>query len=123
MGMNKENIIAFVILGVCLVVGVICYAAFPLKKPEKPIRIMFMTTAGNVLFDHKAHFTDYGADCTDCHHDISDDSEKPTPCSKCHLPQGSEEAPKRAVAFHKQCIGCHEDQGAGPTECSECHVR
>jgi hypothetical protein len=27
------------------------------------------------------------------------------------------------VAFHKQCIGCHEDQGMGPTECSGCHLR
>ncbi len=120
---KKENIIAYIIIIVCFMAGIICYAAFPLKKPKQPIRIMLMTTAGNVLFDHKAHFKDYGVDCTDCHHDISDDSEKPTPCSECHLPQGSDEAPKRAVAFHKQCIGCHEDQGVGPTECSGCHVR
>ncbi|RLB12539.1 MAG: cytochrome C [Deltaproteobacteria bacterium] len=123
MKLKKKDMIAYMILGVCLVVGVICYSAFPLKKPEKPIRIMLMTTAGNVLFDHKAHFTDYEVDCMDCHHDIGDDSEKPTSCSECHLPEGSDEAPKRVVAFHKQCIGCHEDQGVGPTECSGCHVR
>jgi hypothetical protein len=123
MGVKKGDIIALVIMGVCIVIGIIGYAAFPIKRPEKPIRIMLMTTAGNVFFDHKAHFTDYGAECVDCHHDISDNTERPESCGKCHLPQESEEAPKRAVAFHKQCIGCHEDQGMGPTECSGCHLR
>lgn len=120
---KRENMISYVILVASLVVGVICYAAFPVKKPDRPIRIMLMTTAGNVLFDHKSHLKDYGVDCIDCHHDIMDNSEMPTPCSECHLPQGSDEAPKRAMAFHNQCIGCHEDQGTGPTECSSCHVR
>ncbi len=122
MNFKREDWVAFVIMVICLAIGIIGYAAFSLKKPELPIRIMFTTTAGNVLFDHKIHSKEY-ADCTDCHHDISDETERPTACGECHLSKESEEAPKRAVAFHKQCIGCHEDQGAGPTECSGCHVR
>jgi hypothetical protein len=25
--------------------------------------------------------------------------------------------------LHESCIGCHEDYGAGPVECSSCHVQ
>ncbi len=121
--MEREKLAFIVLMIVCLATGIICYSAFPMKKPEKPVRIMFMTTAGNVLFDHKAHFEKYEIGCTDCHHDIEDASERPSACGECHLPQGGEEAPKRAVAFHKQCIGCHEDQEMGPTKCSLCHIR
>jgi hypothetical protein len=28
----------------------------------------------------------------------------------------------RADAFHGQCKGCHEEEEAGPVQCSECHV-
>ena len=28
----------------------------------------------------------------------------------------------RSDAFHGQCKGCHEEEEAGPVECSACHV-
>jgi predicted CXXCH cytochrome family protein len=116
-------------LAVCfLVVGVISYAAFPLKPPDEPVRLFFKVTAGNVLFDHKIHASEsgYGLSCQDCHHELTEnEGERPQPCEACHDPtQGDEEMPKLADAFHKQCAGCHADFGAGPTEkeCSQCHV-
>ena len=109
-------------------VGVLCYAAFPAKTPDEPVRLMFDVTAGKVLFDHKTHHTDtgYGISCGDCHHTLEEDEYADAQsCSECHDPvEGDEETPKRADAFHQQCTGCHEGYGAGPLEeeCSACHV-
>ena len=111
-----------------LFVGVLCYAAFPPKTPDEPVRLMFDVTAGKVLFDHKTHHIDngYGISCGDCHHTLAEDEYADAQsCSECHDPvEGDEETPKRADAFHQQCAGCHEEYGAGPLEkeCSACHV-
>ena len=111
-----------------LFVGVLCYAAFPPKIPDEPVRLMFDVTAGKVLFDHKTHSADngYGISCGDCHHTLGEDEYADAQsCTECHDPdEGDEETPKRADAFHQQCTGCHEGYGAGPLEkeCSACHV-
>ena len=110
-------------------VGVLCYAAFPPKIPDEPVRLMFDVTAGKVLFDHKTHYAEdgYGISCGDCHHTLDEDEYADAgSCTECHDPdEGDEEMPKRADAFHQQCAGCHEGYGAGPIEkdCSACHVR
>jgi hypothetical protein len=125
MEVKKERFIAYVIMIVLFVVGVVCYAAFPEKAPEEPIRIMFKGTAGNVLFDHKLHASEdgYALECTDCHHDLEDEGERPSSCSECHEADSEDEdAVKRLDAFHTQCIGCHEDDGTAPAECSGCHA-
>ncbi len=116
-------------LAICfLFVGVLCYAAFPAKTPDKPVRLMFNVTAGKVLFDHKTHYADtgYGLSCGDCHHTLAEDEYADAQsCSECHDPdEGDEETPKLADAFHLQCAGCHEEYGSGPLEkeCSACHV-
>jgi hypothetical protein len=114
-------------LAVCLlVIGVISYAAFPLQAPHEPLRIMYTLPAGNVLFDHKTHtdISGYGLSCGDCHHTLTEDEYADAQtCSECHeLDEGDEEMPKRADAFHQQCINCHKDFGAGPVECSGCHA-
>jgi hypothetical protein len=117
-------------LAICsLFVGVLCYAAFPAKTSDEPVRLMFDVAAGKVLFDHKTHYADtgYGISCGDCHHTLDEDEYADAQsCSECHDPvEGDEEMPKRADAFHQQCTGCHEGYGAGPLEkeCSACHVR
>jgi hypothetical protein len=116
-------------LAICFFfVGALCYAAFPAKTPDEPVRLMFNVTAGKVLFDHKIHHADtgYGISCGDCHHTLGEDEYADAQsCSECHDPdEGDEETPKRADAFHRQCAGCHEEYGAGPLEkeCSACHV-
>jgi len=116
-------------LAICfLIVAALCYAAFPAKAPDEPVRLMFNVTAGKVLFDHKTHRADtgYGISCGECHHTLSEDEyANAQSCSECHDPdEGDEEVPKRGDAFHRQCTGCHEEYGAGPLkkECSACHV-
>lgn len=126
-----------------LVVGVLCYAAFPVSAPEEPMRIMYHVTAGKVLFDHQTHTSEtaYGLSCWDCHHHPVDDDAGLVACGTCHTPTGDAEGLpescldchdsdeiedtqvlKRADAFHAQCIECHQDFDAEITECESCHA-
>ena len=52
---KKELMLAYGVAVVLLVIGAISYAAFPLKGPHEPLRLMFEVAAGNVLFNHKIH--------------------------------------------------------------------
>ena len=119
---KTEQMIAYGLAAILLVVGVVCYTAFAKKAPDQPIRIMFKNTGGNVLFDHREHLSQsgYGLACDDCHHDLEKEGDRPAPCEKCHTAD-SDEAPKRSDAFHTQCKDCHKDSG-GPVNCAECHA-
>jgi len=123
MELKTERIIAYSLAGILFVMGIVCYAAFPPKTPDEPVRIMLQNTAGNVLFDHKVHASEdgYGLDCTDCHHMWEDDGSKPEACGECHEVEG-EDPIERSEAFHMQCKGCHEDDGTAPVDCSSCHA-
>lgn len=171
---NERNLIYMLAL-ICLAVGVFCYAA-PTAPPETPVRRMFMSVGGNVLFshqthsdtysldcaachhnqsetgtdgepscgvchtadgtyvpalgeggkfDHDAHGQDLGLACSDCHHEYQEGSgSEPQMCGDCHEPGGSDQGmPNRKQAFHRQCIGCHEDSGVKPGkgDCTGCH--
>ena len=118
MDVNTRRVIAYVVMVVCFLVGVVCYGAYSGISPDEPVRIMFKSTAGSILFDHKGHLSEsgYGIDCGLCHHEDEDD---PASCSDCH--DGDSDV-NRADAFHGQCKGCHEEEDAGPVQCSECHV-
>ncbi|MEJ2723954.1 MAG: cytochrome c3 family protein [Deltaproteobacteria bacterium] len=122
MNRGREKLVAYAAGIILTVVGVVCYAAFPYRMPEQPVRIMFKSTAGNVLFNHKMHTSEqgYGYGCMECHHTLEDVSERPLACGECHEPDSGEV--KRSDAFHKECQGCHDDSGMGPVECSGCHV-
>ena len=69
---KKELQLAYRLAGILLVVGILSYitASFA-APPVPPYRVMYRSVTGNVLFDHKAHFSpgDYSVSCQDCHHD------------------------------------------------------
>ncbi len=48
-------------------------------------------------------------------------------CGTCHLEQNPEDLiPSRMLAFHGQCMSCHEKQGKGPfkkDQCNQCHTK
>ena len=119
MEVKTERAIAYCIAVVLLVVGVVSYAAYPVEAPEEPVRIMFDSTAGSILFDHRGHLSEsgYGYECGSCHHEDEDD---PGSCGECH--NGEDSDVSRSDAFHDKCKGCHEEEEAGPVECSACHV-
>ncbi len=146
MTLKREIQIAYILIIVLLFVGVISYAAFPAKTPDEPIRLMYKTIAGKVLFDHKIHSADsgYGLACEECHHHFEFegssgiDGEEPEvqACVVCHPLQPAEQAyPESCMechdeedldedivvtnkydAFHNQCENCHQEVEAGPEE-------
>jgi predicted CXXCH cytochrome family protein len=69
-----------------------------------PETVVFEAKNGNVTFPHQAHGE--REDCTSCH--------EQTPPEKLELTQES---------AHKLCRGCHEERGAGPVKCLDCHKK
>ena len=145
MDLKKELRAAYIMAAVLLFVGVASYAALSAREPEKdPVRLMFYTDAGKVLFQHQLHTqpSGYGVSCNDCHHHPEDDEAALRTCGDCHGKDEKMTEPtlktctechetdeiqdtemvKRADAFHTQCIECHKDFEKGPVECSHCHV-
>jgi hypothetical protein len=145
---KKHRMIVYGVAVQLLVVAIVCYAAFPVKKPEEPIRLIYQTNVGKVLFDHKTHTGEkgLGLNCFDCHHHPPDDEAALAACGQCHLPAPEEgvvpesclechdasdvedsEYPKRSDALHRQCWQCHEEYEQGPTsgsdDCSKCHMK
>lgn len=64
--------------------------------------------------------------CLGCHHN-SPASKNPPQCASCHSPSSDESAslrPDLKVAYHQQCMGCHDRMGIEKpesTSCTECH--
>ena len=122
---QKELKLAYGLAIILLIVGVLSYVAFSAKTPSQPVRIMFKSVGGKVLFDHKTHTSDsgYGLSCTDCHHNLEEGDVNPQGCGECHEAESEDpDVPKKSDAFHRQCIECHKNAGAGPEKCSSCHV-
>ena len=141
MSSKKELLIAFLVAGICLVVGVVCYGMLPEKTPETPIRLFFPGVGGNVLFGHQTHASDpkYGLDCQDCHHDykeVLDASGKPEACGLCHTkdseyvpalgPKGMFNHDAHSGDYGLSCNDCHhnytEGDTSGPDPCTACHL-
>lgn len=82
-----------------------------------------------VIFDHYLHETIL--QCRVCHHDFNvltnRNEGKGSKCSGCHKQQLTKEIPiPLLTAFHKKCIGCHENyinwgRKSGPLMCGYCH--
>ena len=91
---------------------------------------------GPVKLTHKKHSTDYGAKCTDCHHDYKDgknvwkEGDPVKKCGECHDPkkkQGKKQY-KLQNAFHKNCKDCHKEANksgkkAPYKKCNDCHEK
>lgn len=73
-------------------------------SPAAPKTVTFTATNGNVTFDHLQHSGNNA--CSSCH-----PSEPPT---KIVLDKDK---------AHQLCKGCHQEKGAGPTQCSGCHKK
>ncbi len=69
-----------------------------------PETIVLEAKNGNVTLSHKMHGEEFG--CPACHGDAAP----------------GKFAPDKDWA-HKTCKGCHEDKGAGPTKCGDCHKK
>ena len=63
--------------------------------------------------------------CRGCHHVSPLTKKSPVaPCITCHTPnpEPKGKVPTLANAYHRQCLGCHQQMGTQPTDCTGCHL-
>lgn len=76
-----------------------------------------------VVFTHSNH-TGYADNCATCHHHSGNDT---PPCYACHSTSLKQETtdtiPNLKAAYHRQCMDCHKQMGAGPIGCTDCHAK
>jgi hypothetical protein len=120
----------FILIIIFAIIGIIGYS---LSNASPPVRILFKSKGGYVIFSHQAHVKDYGLEkCLDCHHNIASPaslnmSSSEWNCSSCHNEASTEYANIcEDRAPHRQCIGakcveCHTSMGLNPKECTFCH--
>ena len=90
---------------------------------------------GPVKLNHKKHSADYGAKCTDCHHEYNDgknvwaEGQPVKKCSACHDPEKKQgNADKLQNSYHKNCKDCHKEvtkagKKAPFKKCNDCHEK
>ncbi len=82
---------------------------------------------GPVRFMHTKHAA-VTQDCAVCHHyrPLDETASEFVRCSACHQEPFKKERPDRLglkAAYHQQCMGCHQEKGQGPTDCTGCHSK
>ena len=129
MGKTRSNQIALLLLLTSLLVGVVAfYYHDTMAPPEEPVRVIYESKGGLVVFDHAAHIARMKNDCTACHHYDGDEEDKEN-CRDCHI----ENDIPVMDAYHEKgedfldddtyqsCMSCHEERGKDPKNCRGCH--
>jgi len=100
---KRQALFPAVVIIVTAAVGILGYSLEDEQRAE-PLRMLYETTAGPVVFDHQLHATSgsYDLECRKCHH------------LETHLSFEADEGP---VVFDHQA---HGREGSG-MECRECH--
>ena len=95
------------------------------KLPHRKIvNTLFNNIKNNKLANYFHH--EKGTMCQGCHHN-SPASKNPPKCAACHNKSSNESEllrPGLKVAYHQQCMGCHDRMGIEKpesTSCTECH--
>ncbi|HMK76355.1 MAG TPA: cytochrome c3 family protein [Thermodesulfobacteriota bacterium] len=117
-GLISIGILAGFLLSILMVTGV--FAA-------KDV-ITFNASFGKVTFNHKLHSETLKIDCMKCHHTWKKGETTGKLCVDCHKANAEGKTPSAKEVFHKDCKGCHEEakkagKPAGPTGCTQCHVK
>ena len=122
----NEQIKRKIALLVILILALVGLVGYSIKSSGEPVRVLFKTKGGPVIFDHKAHSDKGGYDieCVKCHHQIEGESEQR--CRACHSSETEYDSICENAAPHRQCIGsncitCHKEQGMDDGECNLCH--
>jgi hypothetical protein len=136
MSSKNELKLVYGIAIICLIVSVLCYGPLSAKSPEEPVRLMFKTVGGNVLFDHQTHSDDYDLECMTCHHTyVQGETDNPVSCESCHQADsefvpamgdnGNFDHDVHSEDYGISCNDCHhnyyEEDGGEPELCSDCH--
>jgi len=129
MGKTRSNQIALLLLLTCLIVGVVAFYYQDAKAPpEEPIRVVYESKGGLVVFDHAAHIARMENDCTACHHYDGDEEDKEN-CRDCHIDNDipvmdayhEKGEDFREDDTYQSCMSCHQERGKDPKNCRGCH--
>ncbi len=102
--------------------------AYPTGTPETLTLDSLSTRYGPVEFSHAQH-AEIAGNCAKCHHHSPKGT---TPaCGECHESiivyhyKTDKKGPDLGLkgAYHRQCMGCHEKMGSGPSGCTDCHEK
>jgi hypothetical protein len=90
--------------------------------------VEYTPSYGKVTFAHKKHAETLKIDCLKCHHTWKKGETSGKLCKDCHKAKLEGKAISAKDAYHKDCKGCHEEakkanKPAGPTGCTQCHVK
>lgn len=142
------------LLALCLLMlagAATAHAADPAAKPSTPASpetVRWTSSVGDVVFQHRLHTEEFGAECVSCHHEtVAASLELPHPeyfdgfwvdCAVCHTGSATPTAagkcgvchPERTsglnlematvkVAIHRSCWKCH-DRGTGSEASTQC---
>lgn len=120
----------------------------PASPPASPDTVRWASSVGEVLFQHKLHTEEFGAECVSCHHEtVAASLELPhadyfdgfwVDCAVCHTGSATPtaagkcvvchpertsgqnlEMPTVKVAIHRSCWKCH-DRGTGSEASTQC---
>ena len=90
--------------------------------------VEFNPSYGKVTFTHKKHAETLKIDCLKCHHTWKKGETTGKLCKDCHKAKAEGKTLSLKDSFHKDCKGCHDEakkanKPAGPTGCTQCHVK
>ena len=62
--------------------------------------------------------------CNGCHHNMPV-GKRPSPCGACHgvSPHATKDRPALRTAYHRQCMGCHQQMAISKQRCTDCHAK
>jgi predicted CXXCH cytochrome family protein len=74
------------------------------SEPAAPRTVIYEGSFGKVTFNHQQHAQNNN-------------------CGSCHSAEPATKIPLGKDKAHQLCKGCHQQQGAGPTQCNGCHLK
>ena len=122
--MMRLTLISIVLVSIFLLIAL----AYPTDTPEAITLDILSKRYGPVEFSHGYHAEMIG-DCAYCHHHSPEGS---TPaCGECHEAitvyqyRGAQRETSIGLkgAYHRQCLGCHQEMEIGLVGCIDCHEK
>ena len=106
--------------------AILALIGYTQEESGSPVRVLFKTQGGAVIFGHQTHASDYGIECVKCHHKNDLTGENKYDCRFCHRSGTDYDKLCDSRPIHKQCIGancidCHNESGMDTKDCKSCH--
>lgn len=114
-----NRMLLVLVLAIILLAGAVAGYSLSSCPRQTPVRLLFDTPGGKVLFHHQAHAETSGIDCLRCHHtgfeSTGPDGKTPQPCNACHAPSFAAPFAKDHQAHFRpeQCGRCHHAEQKG----------